>query len=143
MALPARADQLARKLADTLEPLFLTTDDSGSQTLLSTNQEQCIISDDWIPSLRKTFLDTLQIIVKLRQRKTATEFLWPDAGAKFDDLWLRVENNGTKLDFKDKPVLITLVPAAFSWIPDIDKPGEMEEIVYNKAAVVLDMDDGS
>jgi hypothetical protein len=93
--------------------------------------------------LRKTFLDALDIIIKLRQRKTATEFLWPDAGSKFDHLWLQAENTGTKVDFEEKLVLITLVPAAFSWIPNSDKPAEVEEIVYNRATVILDMDDGS
>jgi hypothetical protein len=142
-ALPARADQLAQKFADAVELLFLTAEAGGPQTLLSTNQEQCVVSDDWIPSLRKTFLDALEITVKLRQRKTATEFLWLEAGAKFDDFWLQAENNGTKVEFEGKSVLLTLVPAAFGWIPDTDKPGEMEEVIYYKAAVVLDMDDGS
>lgn len=139
--LPARADDLARKFTTTLEPLFLSSDDSGQQSLLSTNKEQCVVSDAWIPALRKTFLDALEIIIQLRQREIVTEFTWPEPGVMFDDFRLQAENNGTKLDFDGKLVLLTLVPGALSWIPNDDKQGEMEEIIYYKAAVFLDMDD--
>lgn len=139
--LPARADELARKFARTLEPLFLSNDGGFQQGLLYTTKQQDAISDAWITTLRKSYLDALQIIVKLRQRETVTEFTWPEPGVAFDDFRLQAENNGTKFDFEGKPVLLTLVPGAFSWIPSDDKQGEMEEIIYYKAAVVLDMDD--
>ena len=138
---PARADELARKFARTLEPLFLSSDDSGQQLLLSINKEQCVISDAWIPMLRKTFSDALEIIIQLRQREIDTEFTWSGPGIMFDDFRLQAENNGTKLDFDGKLVLLTLVPGAFSWIPNDDKQGEMEEIIYYKSTVFLDMDD--
>ncbi len=141
-ALPARADELARKFASILEPLFSTSDGRGQQALVNTNKEKCVISDVWISRLRKTFLDALEIIVQLRQREIVTEFTWPEPGVTFDDLRLQAENNGTKFDFEGKPVLLTLVPGAFSWIPSDDKRGEMEEILYHKATVFLDIDDG-
>jgi hypothetical protein len=139
--LPARADELARKFSSVLEPLFLSSDDSSQQALPYINKEQYAISDAWITTLRKTFLDALEIIVRLRQREIVTEFTWPEPGVMFDDFRLQAENNGTKLDFDGKLVLLTLVPGAFSWIPSDEKQGEMEEIIYYKAAVFLDMDD--
>jgi hypothetical protein len=139
-ALPGRADELARKFASIIEPLLLSTDDSGQKSLLSINKEQCVISDAWIPTLRKTFLEALEITIQLRQREIVTEFAWPEPGVMFDDFRLQAENNGTKLDFDGKLVLLTLVPGAFSWIPNDDKQGEMEEIIYYKAAVCLDME---
>jgi hypothetical protein len=139
--LPARADELARKFASVLEPLFLSSDNSSQQALLYINEEQYALSDAWITTLRKTFLDALEIIVRLRQREIVTEFAWLEPGVMFDDFRLQAENNGTKLDFDGKHVLLTLVPGAFSWIPSDEKQGEMEEIIYYKAAVFLDMDD--
>jgi hypothetical protein len=139
--LPARADELARKFASVLEPLFLSSDNSSQQALLYINKEQYALSDAWITTLRKTFLDALEIIVRLRQREIVTEFAWLEPGVMFDDFRLQAENNGTKLDFDGKHVLLTLVPGAFSWIPSDEKQGEMEEIIYYKAAVFLDMDD--
>jgi hypothetical protein len=59
----------------------------------------------------------------------------------FDNFRLQAKNNGTKLDFDGNLVLLTLVPGAFIWIPNDDKHGDMEEIIYYKAAVLLDMDD--
>jgi hypothetical protein len=139
--LPARADELARKFAGVLEPLFLSSDGSSQQALLHINKEQYAISDAWITTLRKTFSDALEIIVRLRQREIVTEFTWPEPGVMFDNFRLQAENNGTKLDFDGKLVLLTLVPGAFSWIPSDEKQEEMEEIIYYKAAVFLDMDD--
>lgn len=140
--LPARADQLARQLAGILEPLFLTHDVSGQKALLSKDQEPRLISNDWIPSLGKAFLQALEILVKLRQKQYATEFCWPEIGASFDKRRMETENNGTKLDFEYKPVLLTLMPAAFSWIPSIEREGELEELMYYPAQVVLDMGNG-
>lgn len=108
--LPARADELARKFASILEPLFLSSDDSRQQALLYINKEQYAISDAWITTLPKTFLDALEIIIRLRQREIVTEFTWPEPGVIFDDFRLQAENNGTKLDFDGKPLLWTLVP---------------------------------
>jgi hypothetical protein len=139
--LPARADELARKFASIVEPLFLSRDSSGQQEPQGTTKQQYSISDAWITTLRKTYLDALEINVQLRQREIVTEFTWPEPGAIFDDFRLQAENNGTKLDFEGKRVLLTLVPGAFSWIPSDDLQGEMEEIIYYKAAVFLDMDD--
>jgi hypothetical protein len=139
--LPARADELARKFASTIQPLFLSSDDSGQQSLLSINKEKYVVSDVWIPALQKTFSDALEIIIQLRQREIVTEFTWPEPGVMFDDFRLQAENNGTKFDFYGNLVLLALVPGAFSWIPNDDKHGEMEEIIYYKAAVLLDMDD--
>jgi hypothetical protein len=142
-----------------LEPLLTTSssndrnrDNNGNDNTItikkasgrfSTNQKQLPISKTWIPNLQKTFLDALQTIVKLRQREVATEFFWPQPGAAFDDLWMQAENNGTKHDFEHLPVLLTLMPAAFSRVPSDGgtqrETAAEEEVVYYKATVVLDM----
>jgi hypothetical protein len=163
-AIPARADQLARRLAYMLEPLLPdpsrsnkkqrnnnsnnnnTTTAKKASGRPPSNQKQFTVSKAWVPNLQKTFFDALQTIVKLRQREVATEFFWPQPGAVFDDLWMQAENNGTKHDFERLPVLLTLMPAAFSRVPgDYGRPGEMtveEDVVYYKATVVLDMGEG-
>ncbi len=138
--LPARANQLARRLASILGPLFFTRNNVGQRKLLSKQQEPCCISENWITRLEAVFLDALKMLVKFRQKEAVTEFFWPKIGAVFSKKWMQAENNATKDELEGNEVLITLVPAAFSRVPIDDNSEEMEDRIHYQAAVVLDME---
>jgi|SRR5450432_12834 hypothetical protein len=137
--LPARASQLAQRLANILEPLFSINDGTVRQASRSSPQRNDSICLKWMPNLEAVFLDALKLVVKLRQRETPTEFFWPKTGVAYDENCMQTENNGEKVDYEGKMVLLTLLPAALSHVATDGEQGGTEDEIYYKAAVFLDM----